>query len=214
MADPGAARRADRARARRHLRSVQAIPTGRPDASLHDVIDAVSEGLLPAGVPRQRLADAIDDVLGSRAAQFHDRITPGSTTPLDHVVVAPTGVWLIDARRAAGRVERRDVGRFFAGEVRLYLDGRDQSRSLEVLTAQARAIRAVLGDEHRRPPIRMAVCFLDARWGNFPKAFVVDRVLVTWPEHLLEQIAGRSRLYPAEVAAIASSLAAKLRIAS
>jgi hypothetical protein len=214
MADPGAARRAGTARTRRHLRSVPASTAGQPDATLADVIDAVSDDTLRRGVPRQRFADAIDDALGSRASQFQDRVAPGSPAVIDHLVVAPSGVWLVDTRRTSGRVERRDLGRFFAGEVRLYVDGRDQTRSLEPLAVQARAIRAVLGDAHRQAPIRVAACFLDGAWGHFPKAFIVDQVLITWPQHLLEQIAGRVRLYPAEVTALSALLTSKLRIAS
>jgi Nuclease-related domain len=58
---------------------------------------------------------------------LHDRRIPGSRANIDHIVVAPCGVFVIDAKNYKGRVEKRDRGGFFSTDCRLYVGGRDKT---------------------------------------------------------------------------------------
>jgi len=58
---------------------------------------------------------------------LHDRRIPGARANVDHIVVAPWGVFVIDAKNYKGRVEKRDRGGFFSTDYRLYVGGRDKT---------------------------------------------------------------------------------------
>ena len=61
--------------------------------------------------------------LPRRYAIFHDRQVPGSRANLDHLVVGPTGVWVIDTKTRTGRypIDTGPVA-FEAGRVAATLD--------------------------------------------------------------------------------------------
>src|SRR5690242_15147101 len=39
------------------------------------------------------------------AVTLHDRCAPGSKANIDHIVLVPSGVWVIDSKRVNGRIE-------------------------------------------------------------------------------------------------------------
>src|SRR5690606_23007100 len=96
----------------------------------------------------ERVAVILADRLGNQAVLLHDRRVPGTRGNIDHVVVASSGVWVVDAKRYSGKVERRDVGGFFRKDLRLYVDGRDRTRLLDGVRRQVDAVRSVLGSEN------------------------------------------------------------------
>jgi hypothetical protein len=50
--------------------------------------------------------------VGDRVIALHDRVIAGTRgTNIDHLFIAPTGVWVVDAKAYAGKVEKRDAGR-------------------------------------------------------------------------------------------------------
>src|SRR5688572_673792 len=53
----------------------------------------------------ERIARRLAKLLGSNGVVLmHDRRLPGSRTNIDHIAVAPSGVWVIDAKRYKGKV--------------------------------------------------------------------------------------------------------------
>ena len=48
--------------------------------------------------------------LYERALVLDGRVVPGSRARIDHLVVAASGVWVIDVNDITGRVARRDLG--------------------------------------------------------------------------------------------------------
>ncbi len=62
-----------------------------------------------------------------------DRRVPGAKATLNHLVVAPSGVWVVEAKDYDGRVERRDVGGWFKVDERLYVGGKDRSHLVDGL---------------------------------------------------------------------------------
>jgi hypothetical protein len=59
---------------------------------------------------------------------LHDRRIPGSRANIDHVVVAPSGVWVIDAKLYQGKVERRTSGPIWRRELSVFVGGRDRTK--------------------------------------------------------------------------------------
>lgn len=60
---------------------------------------------------------------------LHDRTVPLTRGALDHLVIASSGTWLIDAKRHPGEVQCRVSGAFGSGSARLYVNGRNQTAS-------------------------------------------------------------------------------------
>lgn len=87
---------------------------------------------------------------------FHDLAMPGSRANIDHIAVAPTGVWVIDAKRYKGKVEVRKP---LLGHPTLRVAGRDQSALVAALHHQVEVTRAAVS---HGIPVRGAFCFVDA----------------------------------------------------
>ncbi len=59
-------------------------------------------------VGEARLAAALASDLRADAISLHSRKVPKTRGDIDHLIVAPSGVWVVDAKHYRGRVERRD----------------------------------------------------------------------------------------------------------
>ena len=55
----------------------------------------------------ERLGRLLDVLRSEGCRTLHDRRVPGTRANIDHVVVSPGGVWVIDAKRYKGRPELR-----------------------------------------------------------------------------------------------------------
>jgi hypothetical protein len=154
------------------------------------------------------LAEQLHRRLGQRAVVLHDRALPHSRANIDHVAVAASGVWVVDAKNYKGRVERRDVGELFRSDVRLYVGGRDKSELAEHLTRQVGAVRGAVGDPEL--PIHSAVCFVHADWKPFARPFRQGTVWVLSPRQLAKLITARGPLSGDDVAAVAARIDAAL----
>ncbi len=160
----------------------------------------------------RKLADHLLRTVGDRAVMLHDRRIPGSRANIDHLIVAASGIWIVDAKSYKGKVEQRDIGGWLKTDNRLYVNGRDQTKLVGGLAKQ---IDAVLGAiEDADVSIRAALCFVDSEWGLFAKPFRLGGVLVTWPRKLSEMIAEPGPLGRSEVMQLAGRLAASLPAAA
>jgi hypothetical protein len=155
-------------------------------------------------IGEQKLAKALQENLGDRAILLHDRTVPRSKANIDHLVIASSGVWVVDAKNYSGLVQQRDVGGFFKVDMRLYVGGRDRSKVVEGLTWQVKAATKALGDLN--VPVLSAVCFTDAEWGWFAKPFTMRDVFVSGPNGLSRKIAEAGPLSREAIQAIASQL--------
>jgi hypothetical protein len=160
----------------------------------------------------RRLAERLARTVGDRAVVLHDRTIPGRRGNIDHVAIAPSGVWVIDTKRYTGRVEHRDVGGWFRTDLRLYVGGRDRTKLVGGLGWQVDAVRTVLGDD--QVPLHAALCFVDADWGLFPKPFRHDDVWIGYPRALSEELAASGQFAPTAVLELAHRLAAALPAAA
>ncbi len=110
----------------------------------------------------QELAKALADVEGIRV--LHDRRVPGTRGNIDHIVVAPGGVFVVDAKRYEGTIRVRDVGGLFKRDERLYVGRRDCSGLAENMTWQVEAVEQALASVQPTPPVTPVLCFVRGEW--------------------------------------------------
>ncbi len=112
----------------------------------------------------QELAEALATVEGVRV--LHDRRVPGTPGNIDQIVVAPGGVFVVDAKRYRGLIRIRDVGGFFRRDDRLYVGSRDCSKLTEAMGWQVEAVERALrtAPVDPMPPIIPVLCFVDGEW--------------------------------------------------
>lgn len=112
----------------------------------------------------EKLAAALAGIEGLRA--LHDRRVPGIRGNIDHIVVAPGGVFVVDAKRYEGVIEIRNRGWFLRPDYRLYVGRRDCSRLARAMALQVEAVAAALrrAGVDPLPPITPVLCFVDGSW--------------------------------------------------
>lgn len=157
----------------------------------------------------RRVAEILADVPG--IAVLHDRLVPGHRgANIDHIVVGPSGVFVVDAKKYSGRLEVRDVGSMFRLDERLYVAGRDRSKTVDGVLGQVEVVRAALSDEFGDIPVRGVLCFIGCDWGFRMKAKEMRGVRIIWPLALPETVAADGA-HTARVAAVAERLRSQLR---
>ncbi|HJT93713.1 MAG TPA: nuclease-related domain-containing protein, partial [Mycobacterium sp.] len=159
----------------------------------------------------RRLAARLESILGDRAVLLHDRKIGRAN--IDHVVIASSGIWVIDAKSYAGLVEYRNVGRWLGPpDHRIYVGGRDKTKLAAGMEWQVTAVRKALGGHGAS--IHPVLCFVNNNWSRRQNHFAHDGVLVVWGAKLAELIAEPGDVQPEQVEAIARRLSAKLKPAT
>ena len=80
-------------------------------------------------VGEEKLGAALDGLVDSGLFVLHDRRRPRTAANIDHLVVSPGGVWVVDAKRYAGIVKIVDKGGWFHSDPRLTATGRNSLRA-------------------------------------------------------------------------------------
>ncbi len=147
----------------------------------------------------------LDGLASESIRVLHDRRIPRSKANIDHIVVTPGGVWVIDTKRYVGPAPQKRVeGGIIRPRVELLtVKGRDKTALVDGVLNQVEHVRRVVGDV----PVFGVLCFVDADWGFFPDAFEVNGVRVVWPKKLATWI-GRSVEPSLDVATVTSAIAA------
>ena len=141
---------------------------------------------------------------------LHDRRVPKSRANIDHIVVGPSGVFIVDPKRYAGSVEARNVGGWLRPDFRLYVNGRNRTKLVEGILWQAQIVRGVLDDETM--PVRPMLCFDGSLWPRFfATPLDIGGVTVAWPAKAVEIVGAAGPLTAHAIRAVAATLAASLR---
>jgi len=98
----------------------------------------------------RRLAESLTRRVGDRAVLLYDRKVPKTRGNIDHMAVASSGVWVIDAKQCSGLVEKRDKGGLSKVDFRLYVNGRGRTKLVEGLGRQVEAVRVALAGQTSR----------------------------------------------------------------
>jgi hypothetical protein len=129
-------------------------------------------------------------------------------------VVAPSGIWVIDATADRGDIEQRDAGGWYNRVQRLYVGGRDRSELIEAIQRKVDAVRALVADVADELSVRPALCFIAADFGLFGRPFELDDVLVTTPRRIVKTIQESAYLDAESVERIAAHLERAMRASS
>lgn len=97
--------------------------------------------------------------LNADAVVLHDRAIPGSRANIDHIVIAPSGVWVIDSKRYKGKVA---VVKPLLARTKLTINGRDKSKLIDGLAQQVALVKDVMAEVAPGVPVRGALCFVDS----------------------------------------------------
>lgn len=89
---------------------------------------------------------------------LHDRRMPRSRANIDHLAIAPSGIYVIDAKRYKGKIE---VVKPFFGDAKLIIRGRDKIKLVDGLERQAQAVEAAVGGAAPGVPVTACFCFLN-----------------------------------------------------
>lgn len=153
----------------------------------------------------ERVAEVLATATGVEV--LHDRRIPGTRANIDHLVVGPAGVFVIDAKKykADQAIDVRDVGGIFRTDERLYLGGRDRTKLVDAMTWQIDLARAALGDEFPDVPVHGVLCFIGATWGWRRKRKKCRGVIAVWPLGLPDLVTTPGP-HTAQIEAIATHL--------
>ena len=136
----------------------------------------------------------------------HDRRMPRSRGNVDHIVVAPTGVYVIDAKAWHGKVSTPTP---LFGQQKLLIAGRDRTSLIDGLDRQVAAVRSALGDDHNEVAVRGVLCFTQA---DLPllRTLTIRSHLLLYRKALAKRINQDGPLAPNVIEHIAQKLATSL----
>lgn len=147
---------------------------------------------------------------GSRV--LTDRATPDGR-PIGHVVVARSGVWAIESREWAGRVEYRSTATS-NGRHRLLVGGVDRTAEAEAVAALAAALSEITGPATPVEPA-LAITLGDWNLASLPslvlnRPFRHGNVWIGPPRQLVARINAAGPLEPAAVEGLSALLQERL----
>lgn len=118
---------------------------------------------------------------------LHDRRVPGTRANIDHIIVAPSGVWVVDAKRYKGRPALQVDGGIFRPRVEsLRVAGRDKTKLVAGVQTQVERVATAVNDP--TVPVTGALCFIEADWPLIGGSFTVNGVHVLWPRLLVKRL--------------------------
>jgi hypothetical protein len=128
---------------------------------------------------------------------------PDDEYRVDHVVVGPTGLWLVVVDHEPGHV--RIAGR--GDRRKLTVDGVDQASRLKTTAAVGARFEAFLhAVELDWLDVSVALCFTHAKWNRRSRPPSVDGVHVTAAHSLVDAAAARGPVSPADARRAATRL--------
>jgi hypothetical protein len=162
-------------------------------------------------VGEERLGAKLNELASDTLRVLHDRRIPGTRANIDHIAIAPTGVYVIDPKRYAGRPTLKVEGGLLRPRTeKLLVGGRDRTKLVDGVLKQVAIVRAIVGDG---VPVAGVLCFIDADWPLIGGAFETRGVEILWPKKLYPRLMA-SAPFEYAIGAVHESLAAALPPAS
>jgi hypothetical protein len=134
---------------------------------------------------------------------------PKSRANIDHIAIAPSGVFVIDAKRYRGKIE---VRKSLFGDARLVIRGRDKTKLVEGLKRQVDAVRAGLALVEQDVPVGGCFCFINpdgqAGGSGIPlfRTLSIDGFPLFYPRKLSEHLRRPGPLDEERTAVLAEAL--------
>ena len=140
-------------------------------------------------IGEERVAEQLECLSRHGIVSLHDRRIPGTSANIDHIVVTPWSVWVIDAKRYLGKRPTRYLsgGIFGIGATAgLMVGGRKKDNLVEGVLKQCARVQQALGEG--TPQVKGLLCFVDADWPMIGGDFTVQGVRVCWPKRLKKEL--------------------------
>jgi len=152
-------------------------------------------------VGEQRLGGMLSGIAGPTVRVLNDRRIPRSTANIDHLVVCPSGVFVVDTKRYrdARPALRVEGGLLRPRQELLIVGGRERTKLVEGMHKQLGLVRTALADEPN-VPVQGVLCFVDADWPVIGGSFTVQGVSVLWPKKLSALLTAAGPLDPDRIA--------------
>ncbi|MGO4104772.1 nuclease-related domain-containing protein [Leifsonia sp. YAF41] len=136
------------------------------------------------------LGARLDRLAGGGIHVLHDRRIPLTRANIDHIVVCPSGIFVIDAKKYRDRPTLRGEGGLIRPRVeKLMVGSRDRTNLVGGVRNQVHLVRSALEDAGLEGiPVRGVLCFIEADWPLFGGAFTIADVHVLWPRKAAEYV--------------------------
>lgn len=147
---------------------------------------------------------------------LHDRRKPGTKWNIDHVVVGPRGVYVVDAKNYKGRLEIRTTGSIFRpGPNCVFLNGRSLHKRVDAMGWQVDTVTDACQEllDGTEAVIKPVLCFLGVELGLTQQPMLVgpnSDVLVTWPRRFVKDVGRDGPLSAEQVQQVARRIADRL----
>jgi hypothetical protein len=156
----------------------------------------------------ERLGNRLNELASDSLRVLHDRRIPGTKANIDHITVAPTGVYVIDAKKYKGRPQLRIEGGILRPRVEKLLVGtRDCTKLVDGVLKQVDIVRGLIGDDL---PIHGVLCFIEADWPLIGGSFTTRGVEALRPKKLYPKLQSDGPLLPQTVAEVHRCLGSSL----
>jgi len=152
----------------------------------------------------ERVARMLASRIKDDVVVLHDRRIRGTRANIDHIAIAPGGVWVIDTKRYRGkkvRVERR-----LFGTPKLRIGSRDETKLVHGLTTQVALVETAISAVSPRTSVRGVLCFVDADLPLLARPSLGGCDLLH-PRALAKRLNASGPLSRAEIEALAAHLA-------
>lgn len=137
-------------------------------------------------VGEERVGRRLNELATDSLRVLHDRRIPGSRANVDHIVVTPNGVFVVDPKRYAGRPHLRVEGGLFRPRVeKLMVGSRNCTKLVDGVLGQVDLVQGLVGD---KVPVRGVLCFVESDWPLFGGSFTTRGVDVLWPRKLYPRL--------------------------
>lgn len=159
-------------------------------------------------VGEERLGNRLNELSSELLRVLHDRRIPGTRANIDHLAVTPTGVYVIDAKKYAGRPRVLVKGGLLRPRTEKLLVGKRDCTKL--VNGVLKQIDIVVGAVNDSVPIHGVLCFVEADWPLIGGAFATRGVDVLWPKKLYPKLTDEGQISSQTINEIHQRLAVAL----
>lgn len=158
---------------------------------------------------REEKVRAAHPHIGGTLLRFQMPPQTGSRANIDHIAVAASGVFVIDAKRYKGRIEVRKP---LFGDAVLVIAGRKKTKLVEGFHRQVEAVKKGLAIIEQDVPVAGCFCFLNppgqAGGSGLPlfRTLTIDGVPLYYPRHLSKRLNQAGPVDATQITVLAEAL--------
>src|SRR4051812_12339676 len=154
------------------------------------------------------LAKFVEQKVGNAVIALHDRLIPGTEGNIDHIFVAPTGVWVVDAKAYKGRVVKKAGGPLWREQNEVYVGGRKRTNLAEAVNKQVDCVLVALkpAPAAKGTNVYGALCFTESEWALLDRPFQVGNIWVLYPRALCKRLTKKGPLERSAMERLATRL--------